>query len=354
MYLQNAIDAREKEHSLIEASDASQFAVARWNSFESKVKNARKKEKLNLLVINHYKNPDTSNYRRARLHFQTLSDLDLLNGKNPSEHPDIIYLTNNSFAILSQSSLINELSQHCILVIHDWDNHHWHNNSLACAHFADFYVPAHNYANMAISRLVPICLQPTVTGTVQWPDEFIVNNAVDATKKQRLGLIHGRFTHYEKFTFRNQLISKFRSSGQSVDETPIDYLSLSHEARWKIWTDYKLHLIPPAGLDLPLRFFDALVTGGIPCIPHFLYPQTVMLNIPSKFFLVFYPNDLEDIDSFVARGLEVFDKRGSSSIFERISYALQHFGSQSALQKILDFVMYYIERDRLPDTKDLD
>ena len=86
--------------------------------------------------------------------------------------------------------------------------------------------------------------------------------------------------------------------------------------------------------DLPLRFFDSLVTGGIPLIPMTLKPYVDFLKIPPEYYLCYGPKDIIDVENFITVGLKVFKKLGKEGQIARFNFALQHFHADAIIAKL--------------------
>jgi len=86
-----------------------------------------------------------------------------------------------------------------------------------------------------------------------------------------------------------------------------------------------LHWVAPVLNDLPIRFFDALITGGIPIVPSGLKPYIDSLQIPDKFYATYSPLDILNPADLLASQNERFEQLGETGVLERHVFALEHF-----------------------------
>ena len=109
-------------------------------------------------------------------------------------------------------------------------------------------------------------------GSNQWSSDFIKNYGVNNLLNKRSLLPLGKYYFYEKFIHRNKLITTLSNNYPDIGFVQNDFHQLTPEQKWGEWSNHALHWIAPVLNDLPIRFFDALITGGIPIIPSGLVP----------------------------------------------------------------------------------
>ena len=221
-----------------------------------------------------------------------------------------------------------------IFAIHDYDNHHWIPNNIQATIFADVYVPSHQDEYLLSSRLNPNIVGGIPCGSSQWTREFINNHAKELVSCLRSKEPLGKYYFFKKFLHRNKCIATLEKIYPSISIANCDFHALTQKQKWDEWSSYRLHWIIPVLNDLPIRFFDALITGGLPLVPGGLKPFIVALDIPEHFYLTYGPLDILNPEALVSRANNVFDTRGASGIIERHQYAMKNFHVDAIIEKI--------------------
>jgi hypothetical protein len=249
----------------------------------------------------------------------------------------LVIMTSNLFAEIGSSLLGNLYANtpNTLYAIHDYDNHHWLKNNLEAAIFADLYIPSHQSDFLLAGRLNTNILGNIPIGSNQWSREFISSRSADLTQIARKNTPLGKYYFYEKFQHRNKAIFTLSKTYPDINIVTSDFHSMSPEQKWTEWTGYKLHWIIPVLNDLPIRFFDALITGGIPLVPFSLKPFISSLGIPDHFYACHGPLDLLDPHAFISSQLEKFDEDGARGILERHALAVKEFHIDPIVEKII-------------------
>ncbi len=149
----------------------------------------------------------------------------------------------------------------------DWDNHHWLDLSTFLAAHSDIYAPAHHENLYLLSRFNWLTAGPVYCSSVQWSRQFLTENLDKILLDERSSAPLGMHIPYGQFSFRMQVISTLNQFYPSIgfssrsfhERTPLDKL--------QEWCAHKTHWIAPVLNDVPIRLFDALITGGIPLVP---------------------------------------------------------------------------------------
>ena len=249
----------------------------------------------------------------------------------------LVIMTNNIFAEISPDtfSTIYQKTDSTIFAVHDYDNHHWLQNSAQIALLADVYIPAHQENLLIASRLNPNIIGGIPCGSNQWSQEFIASSTPLANSTSRKNDPLGKYHFYEKFIYRNKSIRTLESSYPNITILNEDFHTLTQEQKWEEWTSHKLHWIIPVLNDLPIRFFDSLLTGGIPIIPKGLVSHLEALTVPKDFYIAYTPLDILEPKSLIEKSLTIFEGMGDEGISKRHHYALEHFHIDAILKKII-------------------
>lgn len=249
----------------------------------------------------------------------------------------LVITTSNIFAEIGSSRMgaLSEKLPSTIFVVHDYDNHHWINNNIQVAIFSDVYVPAHQSDNLMASRVNSNILGGIPCGSNQWSKDFILNFGRENLVIERSDSPLGKYFFYEKFIHRNKVVNTLSTSFTSIGFVNQDFHALSQEEKWREWSGHELHLIVPVLNDLPIRFFDALITGGIPLIPSGLKPFVNSLQIPENFYATYGPLDILDPKKLFKTQSERFKSLGLTGILERHHFAVNNFQIDAILGKII-------------------
>ncbi len=261
----------------------------------------------------------------------------------------LLLLTNNNLAQIGPSdfSRFIEKYESSVVVIHDFDNHHWHHLSIACAVVADVYVPAHLSSNIVQSRInsnTDICLP---CGTIQWTRELLFSNLEKIINLKRIKSPLGMHNFYEKFKYRNSVISTLEKHIPSVKLNLDNFHLRSAADRFNEWTSHSCHWIVPVHNDLPIRFFDALITGGIPIIPCSIVNQMKYFKIPNHFYVTHDALDIVNPAEIVQKANYFFETQCVEGILERFQFCLANFHINSIASRIIE----HCEENYLPGKK---
>ena len=249
----------------------------------------------------------------------------------------LVVSTSNLFAEIGavRLGMLYERLPNTIFVMHDYDNHHWINNNLQVAIFSDVYVPAHQSDNLMASKVNPNILGGIPCGSNQWSTDFIQSIGKQNLLIQRSNMPLGKYFFYEKFLHRNKIINTLSPIYPEIAFVKQDFHALSPEIKWQEWSNHKLHWIVPVLNDLPIRFFDALITGGIPLIPSGLKPFVESLQVPKEYYATYGPLDILNPKDLIEKQNSRFDFLGSSGILERHEFALNHFHIDVILDRLI-------------------
>lgn len=248
----------------------------------------------------------------------------------------VIVMTNNNASHLGLDLLdrLNEKLPKSIVAVHDYDNHHWHEMSLNIAANVDVYFPAHLTDNAMTSRLSAKIVAGQPCGSLQWTKEYLLAKTETILNTRRNNEPLGMHHYYEKFKYRNSVLATLHNKYPTVGITQGTFHNKSVDERFTEWVSHKLHIITPVFNDLPIRFFDALITGGIPLVPEGLEPYLRYLRIPRPYYGVYNVYDLIHPEAKINNELERFDRSSTHGVLERYEYALKNFHVDRILENI--------------------
>jgi hypothetical protein len=235
--------------------------------------------------------------------------------------------------------------------MHDYDNHHWYKMSIFGALLSDIYVRAHRHSMPYIDALLP---HPTFTvpiGVTQWQRRFLfksIDKILHAHRTERPG---GRHRLYPRFELRNRMIATFALCAPEVGFTDCArFNNQSQEEKLEDWLTTKVQLCAPVGNDIPIRFFDSLITGGLPAIPERSEEAVRGIGVPEEHFISFGPIELANPAATVHAWSERFDKLGQAGIIARLSHCIEHFHIDHTIKKLLHLVFTLASSKQSRDT----
>lgn len=248
----------------------------------------------------------------------------------------VLVLTNNNAAKIGLEQLANfaNAARNTLIAIHDYDNHHWVTLSLQLSIIADVYFPAHLTDMSVAGRLSGSICVGIPTGSIQWKREYILDRIEKMIDSQRSDSPLGMHYFYGRFQYRNKILQTVNKHYSTVGLLNKDFHSRGEDDRFNEWISHKLHWISPVFGDLPLRFFDALITGGIPLVPVGLQFYLDYLRIPRNYYCTYTAKDVIDPKVFVAKSINKFDDFGREGVLERIQFGLQNFHVDEIVKKI--------------------
>jgi hypothetical protein len=280
--------------------------------------------------------------------FDVMTLEELEHGPENAGTAHLIFITNNVLSkILSLKGGAQEIRYKwakSLFVCQDYDNHHWFDMSTLCMEFSDFYFPSHPsgigwHANHVseTGHFIPC-------GSIQWSRSrlklFFNSDIFRGRSDEPLGLHH----FYPKFTFRNRTIKSFSEHFPKVNFVDSSkFHSLTEEEKMDSWKAHKVHVIIPVNADIPIRFFDALITGGMPVVPREIATSLELFKVPSHFYSTYAVNDLVKPNAVIDSALRLFDLHGEAGVYERANYALQHYHVSSIIESMLLYVYKKID-----------
>lgn len=251
-------------------------------------------------------------------------------GPPSGETSGIIVFTNNVISkIASRGELfikIRLLWQNFIFICHDYDNHHWYPMSKLSAEFSDFYFPAHP-CGFGWTEEFPSYTKTFVPcGSIQWSKETLIRFIQDEIFCKRSDEPLGGHTRYPRFGYRNTIIEKFAQQYHEIRFVNTEqFHMLTEEQKLDSWKHSKVHLIAPVNSDVPIRFFDALITGGLPIVPTELVASLQYFGVPPDFYTSFAIAELDNPKRVIERALEKYEQQGALGILSRAMFALEKF-----------------------------
>lgn len=260
-----------------------------------------------------------------------------LNRKKALLDGAVVIINNNDVDMSCYADIYNHCDKTCFIGW-DWDNHHWLELSTFLAAHSDIYAPAHHENLYLLSRYNWLTCGPVYCATVQWSRRFLTDHLSEMLQADRSAEPLGKHIPYTPFRFRLQVITTLSQHYSSIGFSDRTFHVRTPGERLREWYSHKMHWIVPVLNDVPIRIFDALVTGGIPIVPESLRLLPPVNAISLEHILFYNPADIVSPKNLVARANTLFDEGGHDRIAERHRYALEHHHGNSRIRQMLSYV----------------
>lgn len=289
---------------------------------------------------------------REYLKKSTLSNIKILDLKDDfrdEKYKDsIIFFNGNDFSnkkLINKILKIKHLNKNILILVYLYDNHHSLTQSLMVSTISDIVVIAHPDFKNLLEAYAPIVIGPIHAPIQSWNLEELDQFKYLIDNTNRNIDVGGMHYKYKKFTLRNELIDLMEKNikkskiGFTNKDNNAGYHNQSPIEKMKEWTNFKTSIIVPVTDDLPIRFFDALLTGCVPIVPKKLKNKIESLekfeSIKSEIF--WYENfEIECIKKEISKAIDHFEKYGIDGIRLRSNWVLSYQTKEVVLSKIIN------------------
>ena len=268
---------------------------------------------------------------------------DELSSHEPNSEPSVLVLTNNVLANFVSRygfeaiDVLRARWDSSIIAFHDYDCHHWFNFSFLGQLISDFYFPAHPNNYRVFSPYLDSVQSPLPIGSIQWSTDFLKTSMDSMCASPRADTPLGRHTGYPKFLRRNKVVVTINKQYSDVMLTDArEFHKLSERQKLLDWGAFKAHFVVPVNLDMPVRIFDALVTGGIPIVPRALHASMTQVGVAPGHYVTYSYSDVLEPQSVVSDAIEAFH---ADPIRDRIGHYMEKFHIDSIVSKMLQTVI---------------
>jgi hypothetical protein len=293
----------------------------------------------------HLQHAQPQDKRREYVH---LSENFLLDPpQNVAPHSVFLLLNNDVAKHLPQYMAYYAAHPEALFVIWDWDSQHWIYMSCALALNSDIYIPAASENMHLLSQFNPFTVGPVFVAAHQWSRKFLLEHA-ELLLTERSSKPLGMHVYYENYPRRNRAIATITNKFDSVGFATNAFKGRSDVDNLKEWAGHKTHWIVPVLAGVPIRVFNALVTGGIPILPAFYrnLPEISILGEEPSYYQV---ADIVDPQAINSEAVARFDSSGESGLIQRLAHALQHHHVDARCEQILraleDLMQKAVKRD---------
>ena len=253
------------------------------------------------------------------------------------EEGSIFIITNNDIgSSLHHYIKYREKNKNSLFIVWDWDNQHWTYMSCMLSLQSDFYISGGSENSYFISHFSPNILGPVFGGVYQWSRHFLIEN-LNLFFQERSNNPLGVHYFYPDYPQRNRAIASVNKSFPTVRFGDNSYKSKSDLENLIEWTSHKTHWIMPVLGGMPLRGYNAILTGGVPILPAYLknFPEIqIMGNVP----LFYEVADLIDPNAIQQAAIDKFDSAGAGGLQQRVFEAIYNQHIDSRCDRILSLL----------------
>lgn len=262
----------------------------------------------------------------------------------PTEVPagSIFVLLNNDIGShLPRYVAFRQANPQALFVVWDWDSQHWLQMSAMLAMHSDFYASASSDNAFLLAHFNPHILGPVFAGVHQWSRQFLYERFALLTGP-RVDTPFGPHVQYPTYPKRSRAVAALAQHFDSVKFADNQFKDRSDEDNLREWAGYKSHWIVPVLGGVPIRVYNALITGGVPIVPSFYrnLPEIAGLGASPLFYEV---HDLLEPQSIQAQANARFDAQGHGALLQRVSEALATQHVDSRCEQLLGLLQKSIE-----------
>jgi hypothetical protein len=241
--------------------------------------------------------------------------------KDVPKNSIFILLNNDVAPYINQYLAYYNSTPNALFVIWDWDSQHWIYMSSLLAMNSDFYISGTSENAFLLSHLSPHVLGPVFVAAHQWPRKFILEH-IDLFLKDRIDTPLGMHVFYQQYPKRNRAIATVSKTYATVGFTNNDYKLRTEEENFREWAQHKTHWIMPVLSGVPIRVYNALITGGIPILPSF-YKNLPEIEVLGEHPMYYEVADLVEPKMINEAAVARFDAAGESGLIQRICEAVE-------------------------------
>jgi hypothetical protein len=276
------------------------------------------------------------------------SEFDIENNFDEESYKNsIIILNGNDFSdkkIINKIFKMRKICKDTIFLTYLYDNHHLISHSLLVSSLSDIVIIAHPDFKNLIEAYVPLVVGPLPAPIQSWNLQELTQFQELIEKTMRSVSVGGMYYRYDNFLLRNEFIEFIQKNylefkvGFTGENQVKSYHQQTSLEKMEEWTNFKTSLIVPVSDDLPIRFFDALITGSIPIVPRKLQNKIESLNeyesIKSEIFW-YDESNVNNFNIVVSDALIHFEERGIDGIRLRSNWAIKFQTKEIILSKVI-------------------
>jgi hypothetical protein len=265
------------------------------------------------------------------------------------QHFDIAIVCNNVAQEQIPLFAIRQQNNCDFVFVWAFDSHHSERQTLSINMLADAVIPAHRFAASYMKSPTSVLGRHVPLSTSQWSRSRAAQLFQSHLTLPRKNALHGKFVGHTVYgEDRTEFAQKLKATlpDNALELIPANifapYFSWSAEQRWLDWASHKVELVLPVRFDLPIRFFDSLLTGQIPLVPEWcedfdeVIPPALQASLP---VVRFSERSIEAVQAAWQKALVLFDKDGIEGMRRRHLFALQHHHITNRLESICSQIL---------------
>ncbi len=289
---------------------------------------------------------------RERFNIFTIEPAAFLRG----EFPEVDVLIIRSQAVdtdkkLAAAHSIMSARPRVLTLCFGWDHHHMARIHALMSIKFDIFIPMHESSVDYLRSLIGLVTRP-VSAFSQFTNPWVIDDlAKEALLRPRSDAVYGKFTGYGHP--RDALIERCRNEleGSVIECRPGfdntgDYFKISERERFFDWASYKVSLSLSINNDVPMRIYDALLTGQIPLVSRnitgfeHIFSEAEQKALPIIRFSFEHPLAIK---AAWQRALKRFNEDGDAGIMRRHECVRRHHLLENRLKTLLDILDEYAE-----------
>lgn len=306
----------------------SEFAFSEWSGIKKYLKNISSVE---VLPMNFF----------HEISYNTDDKVKLLRGK-------LLLTTNHDIMRSNVQSLRNLISlyQSCentIFAGWDWDNHHNLQISSIYAMCSDIYFPSQRGNEYELSRLSSR-MKYISPSAYEWTNEFLANHLETIMDSERITLIAGTYNYYDRFTYRNQVISTLNTQIPDIKfiEDFKNYTNKTSLDKLSEWASFKWHWLVPTYNAISVRAFYALISGVGVILPVEFQGFEEFKGLDPRDVIWYDESDVINTSRVIALASEKFTDSGKEGILRRHNFAMYSHNLHHRVQQMCDAALGYL------------
>ena len=226
------------------------------------------------------------------------------------------------------------LNHKLFITVWDFDNHHLLQRSYRLAKVAHGYVAAHPDHLAQLQLIRGSTIKTEICSSIQFCPQKIKKLTKSDRLTNRCREPIGMHHCYTVFQVRDEILNCLSMAFKDVGSLNQSYPHKGIE-NLGVWANYSCSFAIPVLVDIPIRFFDSLITGSIPIIPNYAASRLHSLGISAKNYVAFDLKDLDNPRQLVASANHIFDKGGVEGAKLRINTTLKQWHVRASLLRII-------------------
>jgi hypothetical protein len=251
--------------------------------------------------------------------------------------------------------IIRERRMASCLVVWTWDNHHKPYHNARSNALADLVLPGHRFCSDLMLTPHAVLAQSFPLPTSQWSRPLTAKLLDASIANPRSNALYGGFVLSGESS-RDELL---RCLSREISDNaitlldhakrtaPDSYFLRSAEKQFREWSSYKVSVVLPFA-TLPMRVFDALISGQIPIIPNScvdldaVIPSDLQLALP---VLRFEELSVAAIWDAWRAALRRYYEMGIEGVYRRRRFARDGHHVSVRLRQIVQYLIGLASKD---------